>query len=203
MSLVGAFTNPFDHHHMVMDKISGGGGGSSSANPASVQLAALQQEQRQDFNQNYVPVLSDAVKSLHSNDVVNTAAAQIGDPTEQQNAVARTNRDLARYGGVPGQDKVATQEMQRAAGLNQATYDTNTMNNAYAQQYQRNQSLRSQLINTTNGLATGAQDNLVASANAETQRNMSNKQAAAADTASKQQTGLAIGTTIATIAIAM
>lgn len=154
-------------------------------------LAQVADAQWNQYLTDYVPVENEAVASLRDTSVVDDAKKRVEGTTGQlRRARQRTQRELSRY----GLRQTAAERNATDAGLRMGVASNNAdiLNNARLNQFDRNRSLRNELINVGRGLASESIDGLAAAAEMEGRRDAANRQAKAAQEAQYTQAAATI-----------
>jgi len=147
------------------------------------------------YQELYRPLNQQIMSRIGDNSIVDAANKSLDDAigVKQQQ---RRARQMDRYGVT----ETAAQAVQnnKLTSLDDALTRTNIMADARVKQHDRDNMLRSELINLGRGISRSGMDGLNTAANAEAQRNMIQSQADAQKSAQKMQmTGMGVGAAIA------
>ena len=146
-------------------------------------LSDVSNQQEQYYNDTFRPVNQELIGEVGSTNLVDTAE-QNADKNFSR-GLRRNERQRKRYGytdtALDARDQQTSSAMNR--GLN---YD-GLVNNSRVAQYERNVGLRNEMINTSRGISADAMSSLSAAAQMATQRNNTNDNLAAQNSAAKSQ----------------
>lgn len=154
-------------------------------------LAEIAERDQARYRQMYVPVEDDAIASLNDRSIINRAQANAERGFDR--APGRILRDLSRYGVRLGKEDIEAGkvgfEMERALGT------ADVVNNARLDQFDRNRTLRNELINVGRGFSSDANGMLTEAAGLKTNRDNNNRAAAAQRKASYISTAGSLAST--------
>lgn len=151
-----------------------------SADELALQAAQSEEARYQEL---YRPLNQELLRDVDSTRIVDAAKEQATLTAARREG--QNTRNLARYG--VSADPLAQKELQRVGTLNNAKFYDDAVNQARVDQYERNQTLRGELINIGRGMARSGQNGLADAANNQVARDNANASAKAQNAAARDQ----------------
>lgn len=148
-------------------------------------LGQIQQQEQQFYTDAYRPLARKLVDSVNSTELVDTAKRTTGTYSAERTA-ARGARQLARM-GIQASARDSDMNAYNARLGNVALTD-GTINQSRVDQQQRNDALRTDLVNISRGIASSATDSAINAAQAEGNRNNANANISAQNKAARNNT---------------
>lgn len=150
--------------------------------PAST-LAQVTARQRAIYEQDYIPVENDAIKSLRDMSIIDDAKERISSDTTRTTAKARSQRELSRFGLRQTAAESESQDNTLALGV--AANSADTVNNARLNQFDRNVGFRNELINIGRGVSQSGTQSLTEAGSIQTNRENADRAARAQASANR------------------
>ena len=153
-------------------------------------LVEVTRQQQQFYDEVYRPLNQRLIKDVNSTEIVDQAKADNA-AIDVGKYNARAMRQQLRLGlaATPEQQKEVDYQQKLGASL---TADGN-INTARVQQVERNEQLRNELVSVSRGIATQAMDGITTAAGNEGNRNATNANIRAQNTAAEKQTYATVG----------
>lgn len=155
-----------------------------SKTPYADMLGRIQEEQQQFYDEAYRPLAREMIADVNSTAIVDAAKAGV-DGYSAERTAQRGARQRARLGVTGTPSEQALSEYQ--ASLGATTTADGAINQARVQQKERNDALRSDLLNISRGIQTSAINSATNAASTEANRNAANENASAQNKAARNQ----------------
>ncbi|QIB67171.1 hypothetical protein [Kineobactrum salinum] len=155
------------------------------ANDPEATLASVSRRQRENYEEDYIPVEDRALASLRDMSIINDAKERVGKDNSVGIGKARSSREAARYGFRQTKAEKETQNVGMA--LNKAAGSADNVNNARLNQFDRNVGFRNEMINIGRGVMSAGNEGMAEAANLKSNRDNANRQAAAGAKAQNTQ----------------
>jgi hypothetical protein len=161
-----------------------------SKTPYGDMLLDITNQQQQLYDQLYRPLNQRLIQDVNSTAIVDQAK-QEASAVDSGKYIARSQRQQLRYGlnATPQEQEAINYQQQLGGAL---TSDGN-INNARVKQQERNEQLRSELVNISRGISAQAMDSATNAAGAESTRKSTNANIQAQNTAAEKGVYGAIG----------
>lgn len=142
-------------------------------------LRALAERENARYESDYIPVEDQAIASLDDTSLVKRARQSTVNGFSR--SVGRFNRDLSRYGVAPSAADRENSNLRFS--FDAARTSADTVNNSRLDQFDRNRSVRGELINIGRSLANESFSNVSEAAGLQTSRENNNRAASASSKA--------------------